>query len=117
MELIEEAIETHEAFGPPEHAWANIAPVSEHQNLQDMNEGVQIERDIDDEDLLANAEMIESAKCNPGSELLARYQVETNRELLEPSEYRRMMRSLNVKQAEIALYHRQWCEEAIVALK
>ena len=88
LELIDQAIHENALYGPPEHAWANIAPGAEHANLEDQNEGVEVERDIDQEDLDANAAMLQTPGCTQTSELVARYQAEADRELISPSDYR-----------------------------
>jgi len=40
-----------------------------------------------------------------------------DKQLLSPSEYRHMMRNLNEKQKEIVFYHRNWCKQAVIALR
>ena len=117
LELIDQAIHENAVYGPPEHAWPNIAPGAEHANLQDVNEGVEVVRDIDQDDLEANAEMFETPGCGQASELVARYQAEADRELISPSDYRKMVRGLNKKQKQIVFYHRSWCKNAVIALK
>ena len=117
LELIDQAIHENSVNGPPEHMWASIAPGTEHDNAQDKNEGVEVERDIDQEDLDANAAMILPPTANMTSELGARYQAEADKKLIPPHEYRQMVRSLNVKQREVVFYHRKWCKDAVVALR
>ena len=49
--------------------WANIAPGTEHDNIQDRAEEVQVERDIEQEDLDANAELLNGPTSNRTPEL------------------------------------------------
>ncbi len=46
--------------------------------------------------------------------LLKRYESAANKEIIPPEEYRQLFRQLNDKQR---LYHRNWCKNAIIALK
>ena len=48
--------------------------------------------------------------------MLQRFDLETNRELIPPIEYRELMRGLNTKQRQAVNFHR-WCKEAVVAMK
>ena len=104
-------------MGAPQHMWPNIAPGTEHDNLNDVNEGVQVERQMEQEDLDANAAMINGPMPDAAGELSARYKAEADKKLLPPSEYRTMIRSLNDKQQQVVFYHRKWCKEAVVAMK
>jgi hypothetical protein len=117
VDLIDEAIELNADHGPPEHAWANIAPETEHNRLIDENEGVDVIRDLQQEDLDANAAMFQNRRSDQPGELVARYEAQTRKDILQPKLYRSMMRSLNAKQREVVLYHRKWCKEAVRAIK
>ena len=48
--------------------------------------------------------------------LLQGFDLETNRELIQPDKYRELMRGLNTKQRQTVNFHR-WCKEAVVAMK
>ena len=116
MELIDQAIHEHDVNGPPCDMWSHIAPISDQDNANDQMHGVQVERDIDQEDLDANAQLIETPN-RPTSELLARYESIPDRQTLSPAEYRQMVRSLTEKQRQIVSYNRRWCKDAVIALK
>ena len=49
--------------------------------------------------------------------LLQRFDLETNRELIPPDEYRELMRGLNTKQRQAVNFHRRWCKDAVIAMK
>ena len=117
MELIDQAIHENSVNGPPEHMWADIAPGNEHENQQDRDEGIQVERDIEQEDLDANAAMINGPNPDMISDVGARYQAEADKKLIPPKEYRGLIRSLNTKQRDVVFYHRKWCKDAVVAIK
>ena len=111
--LIGDAIDDLNEHGPPQHAWNMVAPGTAEQQARDQDEGVQVERDIDQEDLDANAQLVEQRSAP----LLQRFTMETSRDLLSPEEYRDAMRGLNSKQRQVVMYHRAWCKRAIIALK
>ena len=111
--IISDAIDDLNEHGPPEHAWNLVAPSTTEQQLQDQDEGIILERDIEQEDVDANTRLLEQLS----TPLLQRFSAETNRELLSADEYRAAMRKLNNKQKLIVMYHRAWCKKAITALK
>ena len=74
---------------------------------------MQVERDIDQEDLDANAQLVKQRSAP----LLQRFTMETSRDLFSPEEYRHAMRGLNSKQRQVVMYHRAWCKRTITALK
>ena len=45
-------------FGPPIHAFENVAPAVEQQNLEDKQEGIVEERHLEQQDLDENAELM-----------------------------------------------------------
>ena len=111
--LISDAIDDLNEHGPPEHAWNMVAPGAAEQQARDQDEGVQVERDIDQEDLDANAQLVQQRNVP----LLQRFTMETSRDLLSPEDYRSAMRGLNNKQRQVVMYHRAWCKRAIIALR
>ena len=90
-----------------------VAPGAAEQQARDQDEGVQVERDIDQEDLDANAQLVQQRNVP----LLQRFTMETSRDLLSPEDYRSAMRGLNNKQKQVVMYHRAWCKRAIIALR
>ena len=117
LELIDDAIAQNADNGPPEHAWANIAPETEHRRLLDEVEGSEVLRDMEQEDLDANAAMFQNPRSEHQGELSARYDAQLRKDILQPKEYRSMVRGLNVKQREVVFYHRKWCKDAVHAIK
>ena len=111
------AMEMVDHHGPPEHAWDIVAPENEHNELIDRGEGVEEERPMLAEDLDANKAWFEGPTINENREIMARFDVESEKNLLKPSEYREMMRHLNKEQRQIIMYNRIWCKNAIKAWK
>ena len=96
--------------------WDILAPGAEHVNLQDRNEELNVERNIEQEDVDANAHLFQGQNEN-AHDLISRYEIEERREVLSPAEYRKMMRSLNDEQRQVVFYHRKWCKESVQAIK
>ena len=92
--LINEAVDDLTEHGPPQHAWDQVAP-------GDQDEGIEVERGIEQEDLDANARLIQQQQQH-STPLLQRFTAESSRELLSPEEYR---------------FHRKLCKNAITALR
>ncbi|XP_071956833.1 uncharacterized protein [Antedon mediterranea] len=117
VDEIDQAVQSVEN-GPPQHVWDLLAPGAEHANLEDQGQGFSVERNLQQEDLDANTELFQRAENTSNSrDISYRYELEENREILSPSQYRHMMRTLNTKQRQVVLYHRKWCKTAVSALK
>ncbi len=114
--LINEAVDDLTEHGPPQHAWDQVAPGAAEQHARDQAEGVEEERSIEQEDLDANARMLQQQQQS-STPLLQRFTAETNRELLSPEEYRAAVRGLNKKQRQVVMFHRRWCKSAVTALQ
>lgn len=100
-------------FNPSEDAWNLVAPGAQEQQLEAENfENVTLTH-IEQTDLDANASII----LNQTPTFLQRFDLEINRELMSPEEYRKLMRGLNSKQKQIVHFHRQWCKKAVLAMK
>lgn len=54
VDEIENAIQMNAERGHPEHMWAQLAPETQHQNQQDMNESIDVETTLEQEDVDAN---------------------------------------------------------------
>ena len=117
LELIDDAIAQNADHGPPEHAWANIAPETEHRRIIDEVEGTEVLRDMEQEDLDANAALFQNPRSEHRGEISARYDAQLRKDILQPKEYRSMVRGLNVKQREVVFYHRRWCKDVVHAIK
>ena len=111
------AMEHMEKYGPPEHVWDNIAPENQHNEMADLAEGMELERPMAEDDLVANEAMIMAPSDRQNKEIVARYSVETEKTIMTPSEYRSIMRGLNKKQRQIIMYNRRWCKNAVKAWK
>ena len=111
------AMEIMDQHGPPEHAWDNIAPENEHNELMDRAEGFEEERPMLADDLDANQALFEGPASNENREITSRFDIEAEKNILTPSEYREMMRHLNKEQRQIIMYNRTWCKNAIEAWK
>ena len=100
--------------GPPEHAWANVAPEAEHNRLQEEHEGNIDETYMDNIDLEENADLLNQERK---SGVILRYETQTDPNLMSNEEYCTRMRNLNDKQRQIVLTHTQWCKSLIQASK
>ncbi len=96
----------------PEHAWEQLAPSTEKNRLCSHEEG---DEHLTEVSLDKNAGLL----CNkePSVSAHARYESAANKEVIPPEEYRTLMHELNSKQKAIVMYHRNWCKQAIVALR
>ena len=112
--LISEAMDDLTEYGPPRHAWDQVAPGAGENHARDEAEGMEEERHIEQEDLDANANL----KQEQGNTLLLqRYTAESSRQLMSSEEYRTALRNLNNKQRQVVMFHRAWCKKALVAMK
>ena len=117
LALTYNAMAIMDQHGPPEHAWDNIAPENEHNELMDRAEGTEEERPMLADDLDANQALFEGPASNENREITGRFDMEVEKNTLTPSEYREMMRNLNNEQRQIIMYNRTWCKNAIKAWK
>ena len=99
--------------GPPEHLWSQIAPGTEEARAQALAEGSQILTDVSQEDLRDNAQLM----TNTTTSLHARFESSSNSQEIAADEYRMLLRKLNDKQRAMVMFHRQWCKNAVIALK
>ena len=103
-------------YGPPQHAWDQVAPGAAEQQAHDQAEGIEEEQSIEQEDLDANAQIIEQQqhRSNP---LLQRFATETSRVVIPPEQYRALVRRLNCKQRRMINFHRRWCKNVVISMK
>ena len=94
MTLIDEGIEDLAMYGPPQHAWDQVAPGAAEQQAHGQAEGIEEERSIEQEDLDANAQIFEQQqhRSNP---LLERFATKSSRVVIPPDQYRALVRRLN----------------------
>ena len=113
-QAIETALNTFENSGPPEHVWMNLAPNTEHERLIDEDCRTHIERNIEQQDLNDNTQLLQGIAIKATSNL---YTAEKNKSDLNYQDYCKMMRSLNIEQRQLIDYHRKWCKTTILDLK
>ena len=97
----------------PEHAWCQLAPTTEHSNSNALEQGVETLTELSEEDLVDNANLLNSNT----SGLSVRFESAANPQVIAPDEYRKLMRGLNAKQRAMIMYHRNWCKQAVKAMK
>ena len=111
------ALEQLEQYGAPEHVWDDIAPENQHNKIADLAEGIELERPMAADDLDTNEAMMMGESGAQNRELVARYNIEAEKTVMTPTEYRDSMRGLNKKQKQIIMYNRKWCKNAVKAWK
>ena len=99
--------------GPPEHLWTQIAPSTEEARQRALAEGSQLLTDVSQEDLRDNHELMTSTTTS----LHARFESASNSQEIAADEYRNLLRKLNSKQRDMVMFHRNWCKNAVIALK
>ena len=110
----EQAIQDLNEFGPPVHAFENVAPAAEQQRLEDEQEGFIEERHLEQQDLDENAELM-NRKNSTG--IAERFDIQTDNNLMSSGDYNKKMQKLNKEQRNIVQYHRHWCKSVVRALK
>ena len=113
-QTLEQAQEALLQAGPPEHAWANVAPNAEHNRLQEEEEGNIDETYMDNNDLEENADLLNRERqCG----VVLRYETQIDPNDMSNEEYCTRMRNLNDQQHQIVLAHTEWCKSLIQASK
>ena len=113
-DAIEVALNSFEVNGPPEHVWMDLAPNTEHEQLVDKDCITLIERQMEQQDLDDNAELLMGIPTKSTNNF---YTTEINKSDMNYHDYCEMMRSLNIEQRELIDYHRKWCKTTILDLK
>jgi hypothetical protein len=102
--------------GPPEHVWDSVAPNTESERGQQLQQGHQLLTDVTDEDLADNAQLFsQSNHVRPS--MLSRFEAAANAQEISPHRYRNLVRNLNTKQRQIIMHHRRWCKTNINNLR
>ena len=113
-QTLQQAQEALLQAGPPEHAWANVAPNAEHNRLQEEQEGNIDETYMDYNDLEENADLLNRERqCG----VILRYETQIDPNIMSNEEYCTRMRNLNDQQRQIVLTHTKWCKSLIQASK
>ena len=97
--------------GPPEHLWNSIAPSTEEHRLHSIAEGNEQLTEVSQQDLQDNQNILSQ------SSLHVRFESSANTPEMPPEQYRQYMRELNDEQRSIVMFHRDWCKQAVLALK
>ena len=109
-QTLEEAVEDFNQYGPPEHAWQNVAPTTEQERMEAETEGLIEERYQDPQELDEHADLIEQQNT-PAIELSMRFDTQTDTKIMSNTDYyEHNMRNLNKEQKQIVMYHRNWCK-------
>ena len=117
-EEINDAFQQLQTVGPPEDAWDNLAPGTEESQEVAHQEGITDERPMAEEDIQAHIEQIvNEQRPSKNDSLSLKYTKEARKELLTTQQYNKYMQHLNEEQKLVVMYHRNWCKEAVVALK
>ena len=111
---IEQAIQDLNEFGPPVHAFENVAPATEQQRLEDEQEGFIEERHLEQQDFDENAELLNRKN---GTGIAERFDIQTDNNLMSSGDYNKKMLNLNKEQQNIVHYHRNWCKSVVQAVK
>ena len=114
-QTLEEAQHDLDQFGPPEHAWVNVAPNAEHIRMEDELEGNVDETNVDRQDIEENADILNVD--NPKSTIALRFDIQTDPNLLTNEEYFERMRNLNPEQKKIVNLHTKWCKAVVQCMK
>jgi hypothetical protein len=101
--------------GPPQHLWADVAPNTENNRLNELQEGEETLTTLNQDDINDNNSLFTNVSSS--SNILQRYESACNSDIIPPEEYRKMMRQLNKKQKQFVMFHRHWCKNAIISLK
>ena len=106
-----------QTVGPPEDAWASLAPGTEESQHAAHQEGITDERPMTEEDIQTHIEQIINEQPQSKNDSLSlKYTKEARKELLTAQKYNKYMQHLNEEQ-KVVMYHRKWCEETVIALK
>jgi hypothetical protein len=111
---IERAMEYLAQNGRPEHAWDQLAPAIEQDNLDVVEGGQDVERDIDADDVNEARNLVER---RPVGAAPANAALEHDPNMMTLEEYRDAMSKLNLKQKQIVLLNRKWCKCVVLASK
>ena len=113
-QTLEQAREAFLQAGPPEHAWANVAPNAEHNRLQEEEGGNIDEAYMDNNDLEENADLLNRERQGG---VVLRYETQIDPNIMSNEEYCTRMRNLNDQQRQIVLAHTKWCKSLVLASK
>ena len=120
VERIEEAIETHREQGPAESAWDTIAPCLEEQIAEANFEGIQEEREVDEDDLVANEQLLLQNRSKDGKEqcdLSLLYTKQATKQVMTNEQYMENVYNLKERQRTITMYLRSWLRTSVIRVK
>ena len=117
-EEVNDAFQQLQTVGPPEDAWASLAPGTEESQHAAQQEGITDERPMTEEDIQTHIEQIINEQPQSKNDSLSlKYTKEARKELLTAQKYNKYMQHLNEEQKVVAMYHRKWCKQTVIALK
>ena len=117
-EEINDAFQQLQTVGPPEDAWASLAPGTEESQHAAQQEGITDERPMTEEDIQTHIKQIINEQPQSKNDSLSlKYTKEARKELLTAQKYNKYMQHLNEEQKVVVMYHRKWCKETVIALK
>ena len=99
--------------GPPEQVWSQIASSTEESSTQSVVEGSEALTEVSQEDLSDNANLLTPTN----SSVHVRFDNAARAQEIPADEYRTLVRELNDRQRAMVMFHRNWCKQAILALK
>ena len=112
---IDRAYQDLQEYGPPEHAWDQVAPAAQSLQAEQLLQGVDEERYMDPDDVQENIDLDPASRRQP-ADVAAAYRTQSEPTMTQ-ADYRQMMRGLNEQQRTAVTYHRRWCKDMIISLK
>ena len=107
-EMVDEAVENFQEHGPPTHAWDQVAPETQHEEADALEEGAEEDEGFAVINPDANENLrFTSDTMRTSAPALA---VELIPDLLSDLEYRQLVQSLNTEQRNVFQYLLNWCE-------
>ncbi|WAR30905.1 PIF1-like protein [Mya arenaria] len=106
-ELVQEALSQFQEYGPPRHAWDEIAPETEHTEADLIEEGYGSDENFAIQDPDANENATFTPANQPVGDVL-RSVLEVNPDLLNETEYRKLVQSLNYQQRIVFQHLLSW---------
>ena len=107
-DIVESALQEFEVNGPPVHAYDDISPVTEQEQGDQEDEGVEVEEDSVLHPLPEHEEYNNSAIDSVPSRSLS-YSIEMRPGVLPDEDYYSLVRSLNDKQRDVYQHVLNWC--------
>lgn len=115
---VEDAINNLNENGPPEHAWARVAPTVEQEIEEQENEPLISVTNMSEEDLSNNEQLLsQENKRNRHTGTFLQFRTQRDPSLLSTQDYKDMMVGLNMEQQAAVFHHQRWCKQSLSELK